>query len=223
MSCSAVGQRATVRLSTGPRCGKVGPVRGSAGLDPKVPRAPARPPFERVAVAPALPWGDVARCAVRRREDGRGARRRAPRRRLGRRRHLDRRGRRRATVVLEHEFAKVRVVPSAAWAVADADVVVVAVKPTDVAATLETARARARARHSRAVDRRRRHDRPPRSARARSPGRARDAEHAGARGCGRVGDRGRNAREQPSTSTSPSGCSARWAWWCGSASPPSMR
>jgi pyrroline-5-carboxylate reductase len=40
---------------------------------------------------------------------------------------------------LERQFAKVRVVPSAAWAVADADVVVVAVKPGDVDATLETA------------------------------------------------------------------------------------
>ena len=42
-------------------------------------------------------------------------------------------------VALEQQFPKVRVVPSAAWAVADADVVVVAVKPGDVAATLETA------------------------------------------------------------------------------------
>jgi pyrroline-5-carboxylate reductase len=42
-------------------------------------------------------------------------------------------------VALEHQFAKVRVVPSAAWAVADADVVIVAVKPNDVAATLEIA------------------------------------------------------------------------------------
>jgi pyrroline-5-carboxylate reductase len=41
---------------------------------------------------------------------------------------------------LEKQFPKVRVVPSAAWAVADADVVVVAVKPGDVPATLETAR-----------------------------------------------------------------------------------
>jgi pyrroline-5-carboxylate reductase len=41
--------------------------------------------------------------------------------------------------VLEAQHAKVRVVPSAAWAVADADVVVIAVKPNDVAATLETA------------------------------------------------------------------------------------
>ena len=40
---------------------------------------------------------------------------------------------------LEQQFPKVRVVPSAAWAVADADVVVVAVKPGDVEATLETA------------------------------------------------------------------------------------
>jgi len=46
-------------------------------------------------------------------------------------------GERRAAVELQ--FPKVRVVPSAAWAVADADVVVVAVKPGDVAGTLETA------------------------------------------------------------------------------------
>jgi pyrroline-5-carboxylate reductase len=42
-------------------------------------------------------------------------------------------------VALEQRFPKIRVVPSAAWAVADADVVVVAVKPGDVEATLETA------------------------------------------------------------------------------------
>jgi pyrroline-5-carboxylate reductase len=42
-------------------------------------------------------------------------------------------------IALEQQFPKVRVVPSAAWAVADADVVVVAVKPGDVGATLETA------------------------------------------------------------------------------------
>jgi pyrroline-5-carboxylate reductase len=42
-------------------------------------------------------------------------------------------------VVLEQQFPKVRVVPSAAWAVADADVVVLAVKPDDVGPTLETA------------------------------------------------------------------------------------
>src|SRR6478735_7373479 len=42
-------------------------------------------------------------------------------------------------VALEQQFTKVRVVPSPAWAVADADVVIVAVKPTDVPATLETA------------------------------------------------------------------------------------
>ena len=42
-------------------------------------------------------------------------------------------------VALEQQYPKVRVVPSAAWAVADADVVVVAVKPGDVTATLETA------------------------------------------------------------------------------------
>jgi pyrroline-5-carboxylate reductase len=38
---------------------------------------------------------------------------------------------------IEERFPKVRVVPSPAWAVADADVVVVAVKPADVAAALE--------------------------------------------------------------------------------------
>jgi pyrroline-5-carboxylate reductase len=42
-------------------------------------------------------------------------------------------------VALEQQFPKIRVVPSAAWAVADADVVVLAVKPGDVATTLETA------------------------------------------------------------------------------------
>jgi pyrroline-5-carboxylate reductase len=41
---------------------------------------------------------------------------------------------------LEAQFPKVRVVPSASWAVADADVVIVAVKPGDVPATLEAAR-----------------------------------------------------------------------------------
>jgi pyrroline-5-carboxylate reductase len=40
---------------------------------------------------------------------------------------------------LEREFPKVRVVPSPAWAVADADVVIVAVKPGDVAASLQAA------------------------------------------------------------------------------------
>jgi pyrroline-5-carboxylate reductase len=42
-------------------------------------------------------------------------------------------------LALEQHFPKVRVVPSAAWAVADADVVILAVKPADVPATLETA------------------------------------------------------------------------------------
>ena len=42
-------------------------------------------------------------------------------------------------LALEQQFPKVRLVPSAAWAVADTDVVVVAVKPADVPATLETA------------------------------------------------------------------------------------
>src|SRR5450756_885836 len=38
--------------------------------------------------------------------------------------------------VLEERFPGARVVPSPAWAVADADVIVVAVKPADVAAVL---------------------------------------------------------------------------------------
>ena len=42
---------------------------------------------------------------------------------------------------LEQLFPKVRVVPTPAWAVADADVVVLAVKPGDVAASLEAAEA----------------------------------------------------------------------------------
>ena len=43
---------------------------------------------------------------------------------------------------LEQQFPKVRVVPSPAWAVADADVVIVAVKPGDVAATPARPRSR---------------------------------------------------------------------------------
>jgi pyrroline-5-carboxylate reductase len=40
---------------------------------------------------------------------------------------------------LERDFPKVRIVPSPAWAVADADVVIVAVKPSDVTSSLEAA------------------------------------------------------------------------------------
>lgn len=40
---------------------------------------------------------------------------------------------------LEREFPKVRIVPSPAWAVADADVVIVAVKPADIDASLRAA------------------------------------------------------------------------------------
>ena len=40
---------------------------------------------------------------------------------------------------LEQQFSKVRIVPSPAWAVAEADVVIVAVKPADVAASLQAA------------------------------------------------------------------------------------
>src|SRR5438270_7209168 len=147
MSCSALKARATVRASTGPRCGRVGPVRGSAGLDPKVPRAPARLPpahlcavYERLDLDPGLPSRTMSRIALL----GGG--------KMGAAlvgglldagweadalsiAEID--GERR--LALEQQFPKVRVVPSAAWAVADADVVVVAVKPADVPATLETA------------------------------------------------------------------------------------
>jgi pyrroline-5-carboxylate reductase len=40
---------------------------------------------------------------------------------------------------LEREFPKVRIVPSPAWAVADADVVIMAVKPGDIDASLQAA------------------------------------------------------------------------------------
>ena len=84
-----------------------------------------------------------------------------------------------------------RVVPSPAWAVADADVVIVAVKPGDVAASLEAAESSLRSETLvlsiaagvtiAALE----------GARARPAGRARDAEHARARRARRVGDRGR--------------------------------
>ena len=43
--------------------------------------------------------------------------------------------------VIEEQFPDVRIVPSPAWAVADADVVIVALKPPDVSAALEAAAA----------------------------------------------------------------------------------
>jgi len=46
---------------------------------------------------------------------------------------------------LEQQFPKVRVVPSPAWAVADADVVILAVKPGDVSASLAAAESSLRA------------------------------------------------------------------------------
>ena len=93
---------------------------------------------------------------------------------------------------LEARFPKVRVVPSAAWAVADADVVVVAVKPGDVAAALDAALARARASDAlvlsiaagvtiATLE----------AARAGPARRAGHAEHARARRAGRLGDRAR--------------------------------
>ena len=86
---------------------------------------------------------------------------------------------------LETTFAGVHVVPSPAWAVAEADVVVVAVKPTTSSPALESAApALADGRHD-PLDRGRRH---AGDARGRAPGprgRARDAEHARARPRGR--------------------------------------
>ena len=103
---------------------------------------------------------------------------------------------------LEQQFPKVRVVPSPAWAVADADVVIVAVKPGDVAASLAGGGVVAAQRDARALDRGRRDDRDARGARARPAGRARDAEHARARRARRVGDRAPVAT--PATPTSSS-------------------
>ncbi len=62
---------------------------------------------------------------------------------------------------IEGRFAKVRVVPNPAWAVAEAEVVVVATKPGDVAGGPGGRRAGPRARGPRAVDRRRGDDRHP--------------------------------------------------------------
>ena len=102
---------------------------------------------------------------------------------------------------LEARFPKVRVVPSAAWAVADADVVVVAVKPGDVAASLAAALDALPRGRARAVDRGGRDDRDARSERARPAGRPGDAEHARARraGCRR---RSRRARPRPRSTSS---------------------
>ena len=108
-----------------------------------------------------------------------------------------RRGRRRPPPRARAALPKVRVVPSAAWAVADADVVIVAVKPGDVAGALDGRAPGAAARRARAVDRGRRHDRDARSRRAGPAGRARDAEHARARRARRVA-RSRPARPRPS-------------------------
>ena len=83
---------------------------------------------------------DDERGPDRRREDGLRAARRPARRRLGpRRRSRLRRSTRERRRELEQQFPKVRVVPSPAWAVADADVVILAVKPGDVAASLQAA------------------------------------------------------------------------------------
>ena len=195
--------------STGPRCRRVRSVRGSAGSIRRF-LGPARRAVARDRRDAAVTLvRDVARRAARRREDGRRARRRPARRRLRcRRRSPSPRSTPTAGATSRQRFPKVRVVPSPAWAVADADVVIVAVKPGDVAATLEAALAALGERHARALDRGRRHDRDARSARAGPAGRAGDAEHARARRARRVGDRAGCDTRPTSTSSSPTRCSA---------------
>ena len=112
---------------------------------------------------------------------------------------------------LEGRFPDVRVVPSAAWAVADADVVVVCLKPGDVADALDAAGAALGADALVLSIAAGRHDRRARSRGSRTSGRPRDAEHAG--------DRSGSARPRsppvrtPTTATStwPRRCSARSA------------
>ncbi len=124
---------------------------------------------------------------------------------------------------LEQQFPKVRVVPSPAWAVADADVVVVAVKPGDVAASLQAAETSLRSETlvvsiAAGVTHR---DAWKRSFRAgRSCARCRTLP----RSSGWARRRSRpDATRRNSTSTSRRGCSARSGSSCASASPRSMR
>ena len=92
---------------------------------------------------------------------------------------------------IESRFAKVRVVPNPAWAVAEAEIVVVAVKPGDVPAALEAAEPVLEAGGAGPVDRRRGH-----------------AGHA----------RGRWCRAGPSCGPCPT--PRRWSGWGRRPSPP---
>ena len=108
---------------------------------------------------------------------------------------------------LEARFPKVRVAPTGAWAVADADVVIVAVKPGDVPAALTARTPGAAARRTRTLDRRGRHHRNRRSRRAGSPRGAGDAEHARARRARRLGHRARGDRDRGASRARGRGCS----------------
>ncbi len=117
---------------------------------------------------------------------------------------------------IEGRFAKVRVVPNPAWAVAEAEVVVVAVKPGDVGRGPGRGRAGPRARGARPLDRRRRHHRHPGGPR---PGPARGPGHAQHPGAGRAwGRRPSPPGATPARSTSPgrSRSSRWWGRWSGS-------
>ena len=121
-----------------------------------------------------------------------------------------------AATTLEARLPGVRVVPSPAWAAADAEVVVVAVKPGDVDRRARSVRrASLPERRARPVDRgrghHRRRSRPPR------PGDpvVRAMPNTGALvGRGAAAIAAGHARHRGSTSSSPSGCSARSASSC---------
>ena len=119
---------------------------------------------------------------------------------------------------LEARFPKVRVVPSGAWAVADADVVIVAVKPGDVPAALDRCAAGAAARRARALDRGGRDDRNRRGRRARPTGGPGDAQHARARRARCLRDRARRDRDRGAPRAGRTTARAPSASWCASRS-----
>jgi len=148
MSCIALSAGATVRLPPGPRCRTVGPVRGSAGPigsflgSVRVPHArrgfglcfaprdaTAALPFSAMTRVALLGGGKMGAALLGGLLDGAWE----PDQLAIAEIDVDRRR------DLEQQFPKVRVVPSAAWAVADAEVAIVAVKPNDVGVTLESA------------------------------------------------------------------------------------
>ena len=150
LSCSALGSaRATVRRVDGPEVREGGPVRGSAGrsegssgptrrcVAASVARLAPRSRYPRARCrasrcSAAGRW--APRCVGGLLDGGWDAddARRSPRSTPT------------AGATSKQQFPKVRVVPSAAWAVADADVVIVAVKPGDVAGDARSRAAGAR-------------------------------------------------------------------------------